>query len=435
MAEPLIRAPFREALPRQFGVIGLWLIVVNGMIGAGIFGLGAGAAQLAGDLSPWVFVLCAVLVLPIMWSFAALASRFEQTGGPVLYVESGFGRFAAFQTGWAFWVARLTAFSANLVLLVSAVGYFLPAWVEGPGRQVLLGLICAGLAINNVLGAKRAIGTLGILTVIKLAPLIAVAILGLAILPVPSSAAVAIAIEPDWSAAVLLVLYAYVGFESGLVPAGEAQRPQRDLPRALLAALLLVALLYAGLQWAALRHLPDLAASERPMVELSAVLLGLPGASLMMLGLLASVGGNLAGSMLSTPRVTYALARDGVLPSWFGKVSPRFATPANSIVFYALMAFLLALWGNFVWLASLSVLTRLLIYLASIASMPRIAARGIGSDSAMRLPLGATIPIAAALICVYLLTQVSLAKWGATLVFLLVGSGLFLLNRLFGRKV
>ncbi|WP_332309290.1 APC family permease [Pseudomarimonas arenosa] len=417
----------KPGLVRQLGVVGLWLIIVNGMIGAGIFGLGAGAAKLAGPYSPWVFVLCALVVLPIMWSFAALASRFDGTGGPVLYVEAGLGRFASFQTGWAFWVARLTAFSANLVLLVSAIGLFFPTWASGAGRLTLLTLICGVLALNNVWGATRAVGTMAVLTVLKFSPLLLVVGLGLASDPI----AVPIAesdFAPDWPAAVLLVLYAYVGFESGLVPAGEARQPQRDLPRALMSALLIVALLYAGLQWVSLKHLPGLAESERPMVDLANALLGVPGASVMMLGLVASVGGNLAGSMLSTPRVTYALAREGSLPTWFASVHPRFATPANSILFYAAAALLLATWGSFVWLAGLSVLTRLLIYLASLASMPRIYGNRIGAAEALRLPLGPLVPALAAAVCLFLLTQVGASTWLGTLLFLLFGSLLYGLN-------
>lgn len=414
-------------LPRQLGVLGLWLLIVNGMIGAGIFGLGAGAARLAGSYSPWVFLLCACAVLPIMWSFAALASRFEDTGGPVLYLEHGFGRLAAFQAGWAFWIARLTAFAANLALLVSAIGYFFPELANGTARLIMLTLICVALAINNIVGAKRAAGTMAILTVLKLAPLALVVVVGA--LQAPSVHVQEAATNSvDWAAAVLLVMYAFVGFESGLVPAGEARNPQRDLPKALLSALLLVGMLYAALQWVALRHLPALSESARPMVDLAGALLDSPGASLMMFGLVASVGGNLAGSMLSTPRVTYALAKEGTLPPWFAAIHPRYATPANSIMFYALAALLLAFLGSFAWLAMLSVLTRLLIYLASIASMPRIFAKGIGEAQALRLPLGPLIPVVAVLVCLFLLTQVSAQVWLGTLLFLACGSLLFALN-------
>lgn len=415
-------------LPRQLGVWGLWLLIVNGMIGAGIFGLGAGAAKLAGPYSPWVFLLCAVIVLPIMWTFAALASRFDDTGGPVLYVETGFGRFAAFQTGWAFWVARLTAFSANLALLVSAIGYFLPQLAGGAARGIMLTLICAALVLNNVLGAGRAVGALAVLTALKLAPLGLVVVLGFGTAADVGEVA-GFSGHPDWAVALLLVMYAFVGFESGLVPAGEGKNPQRDLPRALMWALLVVGLLYAALQWVALKHVPTLATSERPMVDLAAALIGLPGAALMMFGLVASVGGNLAGSMLSTPRVTYALARDGALPAWFAKVHPRFQSPANSIVFYGAVALVLAFWGSFVWLAGLSVLTRLLIYLASFASMPKITRDQVGADQALRLPLGPLVPLLAVMVCLFLLAQVGASTWLGTLLFLLAGSLLFGLNR------
>ena len=134
MSTPETPALRSEPLARQLTALGVWLLVINGIIGAGIFGLPADAARLAGSFSPWVFVICAALMLPVMLSFAELASHFDGTGGPVRYAGSVSGRYAGFQAGWAFYIARLTAFSANAVLLVSAIGCFWPG-ADDPGTR------------------------------------------------------------------------------------------------------------------------------------------------------------------------------------------------------------------------------------------------------------------------------------------------------------
>ena len=413
-------APRVERLPRELTVVGLWLIAINGMIGAGIFGLPAEAARLAGPLSPWIFVLCAALMLPIVLCYAALARRFTATGGPVLYAGTAFGPLAGFQAGWMFYIARLTAFSANASLLVATLGHFWPTATDPEPRALLLAFVIGLFTLANVLGTRRAIGTLGALTLLKFLPLLGLVALGLHALPAGVLGALTAGTDSldglDLGAATVLVFYAYVGFESGVVPAGEAKDPQRDLPRALFWALGVASLLYALLQAVSVATLPGLATSARPMVDLGGALLGEVGAAIVVLGVIVSVGGNLAGSMLSTPRITYSLANEGSLPAWFGGVHERFGTPARSILFYGLVGLLLAIAGSFVYLAVLSVLTRVLLYALCCASLPK---------------LGGSLPLAgvALAVCAWLLTQVKPEAWLATAAFVAVGVGMYALAR------
>jgi amino acid transporter len=430
-----------EPLARQLGALGVWLLVINGTIGAGIFGLPAEAARLAGGFSPWIFAICAGLMLPVMLCFAELASRVDGTGGPARYVGDAFGPFAGFQAGWAFYVARLTAFAANAVLLVGAIGHFWPGADDPGARLALLFIVCAALTALTAVGTRGAIGSLGVLTLLKFIPLVALVAYGLLRMPASVLDAVSAAPAPDakLGAAVLLVFYAFVGFESGLVPAGEARDPRRDMPRALFLGLAVVALLYVGLQAVSLAALPGLAQTKRPLIEVASVLFGPGGALLMTAGLVVSVGANLVGSMFSTPRISYALALAGSLPAWFGRVAPRFGTPAVSIVVYGAAAFVLAAGGTFAWLAGLSVLTRVFIYLACIASLPAMRRRsdvagegGVADRKTIRLPGGFLIPVIAVLVCLALLTQVKPGDYVATAAMLAVGTVLFAGARLAG---
>jgi amino acid transporter len=142
--------------------------------------------------------------------------------------------------------------------------------------------------------------------------------------------------------------------------------------------------------------------------------------------------------MFSTPRISYALARAGSLPAWLGRVSPRFGTPAVSIVVYGTAAFLLAAGGTFAWLAGLSVLTRVFIYLGCIAALPALRRQGSGADGvvlddkSIRLPGGYAIPMIAVLVCLALLTQAKPDDYLATAALLTVGSGLFIGARFAG---
>lgn len=418
-----------EPLRRQLSVFALWLLAINGMIGAGIFGIPAQAQALVGDFSPWLFMLCALLIAPIILCFAELSSAFANTGGPVLYVRSAFGAFAGFQAGWAFYVARLTAFAANLNLLVVSIGYFWPASNHPALRIGLLAIASVAMVAVNIVGARAAMASLGTLTMFKLLPLLALAAYGLSHVDAGVLAqAASVPPAADLGAALLLAIYAFVGFESSVVPAGEARDPRRDLPRALLWALLVSAALYALIQLAAQHLVPALATTERPLLAAGAAWIGPVGALLVALGILASVGGNLLGSMFSTPRISYRLALDGQLPQWFGVVHPRHLMPANSILAYGIAAFALAASGSFVWLAVVSVLTRLLLYLACIASMPAVR-RQAGDGPRLRLAGGWTLPLLAVAVCLGLLTQVEWRAVMATAALLGIGSLLYVLAR------
>ncbi len=432
---PSFREPRPEPLTRKLGLAGVWFLVINGMIGAGIFGTPAAAQRLAGDFSPWVFVLCGLLITPIMLCFVQLSASVAGTGGPVLYTRTAFGPFAGFQIGWAFYIARLTAFAANLNLLVTSLAFFWPQ-TQGPiTRFGLMLACCAAMAWLNITGARGAVRTLGVITLLKLLPLVVVAIIGLT--RVDAAAFTAIADPPgrtDLTAAVLIVIYAYVGFESGLVPAGESRNPQRDMPRALILALLVCTGLYVLIQLAAQRLVPELASSQRPLVDAGAALLGRTGAAIVVAAIVLSIGGNLLGSMFSTSRISYRLALDAQLPSVFARLHPRHETPWFSVLFYALAALALAASGSFVYLAVLSVFTRLLIYLTCIAAMHRVRAATPDKDDRPRLPGGPAIPLLAVGVCTILLLSVRIDSVLATAAMLAVGSILYLIAARSPRK-
>ena len=420
-----------EKLVRQISATGIWLLAVNGMIGAGIFGVPAGAAALTGIYSPLVFLGCGVLLAAVVLCFAELSSYFRGTGGPILYVQTAFGSFAGFQTGWAFYIARVTAFAANINLLVSSIAYFWPAANIGATRIFLLGAIMFLLTWPNVIGTKQGMRTIGVLTVLKFLPLLLLIAIGLPWLA-PSAFPVASTPMPsmiDIGTTALLVVYAFVGWEAAVVPAGETRNPARDMPRALLLAIATVTLIYVLVQAVAVAVLPDLESSRRALVDAGAVLLGPAGAIRLTAAVVVSVGGNVASTMITAPRLTYSLARDGNLPRWFGDVHAEYHTPAHSVIFFGVLVFVLAVFGGFVWLAAMSALVRVLIYMVCISAMPRLRRKFGDAPERFRLPGGGLIPLCAFVISGVLLLQVELDSVLATLASLIAGAGLYVWMR------
>ena len=419
-----------EKLPRNLGLWGIWMLVVNGLIGAGIFGLPSGAAALAGEYSVLVYAFCALLILPIILCFAELGSYFRGTGGPIRYGTLAFGPFVGFQGGWLYYLARLISFSANTVLLTDSIAYFIEGAGTGTGRIISLAIICIGLSVINVLGSVESIRSMTLFTVIKFAVLILLPLGGFILLgsevipsfdsPIPPSG--------DLGAAALLLIYAFVGFEGAVVPAGEAKRPERDMPLGLLLGLAVVAILYMLIQLVSQAAVPDLANSKTPLLDVSASLFGPVGAILLMVGVAASVLANLISSMFSATRVTYALSLEKSLPRWFGEVHTRYLTPANSVIFFGVTAFLLAAFGSFTVLAAMTVLSRLFLYGMSCAAIPKLRPQFRG-EGRFILKGGYAIPVLGIAACLWLMLQVSERSIWMTAIFVGIGSLLFWIGK------
>ena len=419
-----------EKLPRNLGLWGIWMLVVNGLIGAGIFGLPSGAAALAGEYSVLVYAFCALLILPIILCFAELGSYFRGTGGPIRYGTLAFGPFVGFQGGWLYYLARLISFSANTVLLTDSIAYFIEGAGTGTGRIISLAVICIGLSVINVLGSVESIRSMTLFTVVKFAVLILLPLGGFILLGSEVIPSFESPIPPaqDLGAAALLLIYAFVGFEGAVVPAGEAKRPERDMPLGLLLGLAVVAVLYMLIQLVSQAAVPDLANSKTPLLDVSASLFGSTGAILLMVGVAASVLANLVSSMFSATRVTYALSLEKSLPRWFGEVHSRYLTPANSVVFFGVAAFLLAAFGSFTVLAAMTVLSRLFLYGMSCAAIPKLRPQFRG-EGRFILKGGYAIPVLGIGACLWLMLQVSSQSIWMTAIFVGIGSLLFWIGK------
>lgn len=392
-------------LKRDIGPIGSSLLSFNGIVGAGIFALPATLHLQFGAFSPWLFPIFGLLILVIALPFARLAAVHCTTGGPVAYCAC-FGPAASFQIGWIYYVARVTSFAANANVFAAYSAALWPPLGSPAGRATMILALVGLVTWVNAIGVRRAIRALDIISLLKALPLVLLGIGGL----IAAGGAPAPTALPEFGAleaVALLTLYAFIGFENSVVPAGETNHPERTIPRALVATIVATAALYFVIQLAYVSVMPEGASPEAPLAALAEALIGPAGVILLSLTAMASVGGNFLGSMTSTPRVTFALAENQVLPAWFGRISPRWHTPVNSVLFMGAAGAVLALSGSFVWLAVVSTLARMFVYAASIAAVPA-AERAAGRRSGLAVAL---LMAGGILVCLWVAAQSEARSW------------------------
>ncbi|MGH9766019.1 MAG: APC family permease, partial [Blastocatellia bacterium] len=322
-------------------------VAINGIIGAGIFGLPSQVYALIGPYSLIAFMACALVVALIVLCFAEVGSRFSETGGPYLYAREAFGPVAGFEVGWLMWLARLTAFAANCNLLIDYLGYFHPGIGVGWLRVVVIIAIVASLTIVNVAGVRNAALFSDVFSIGKLIPLTLFIIFGMFFLAPQNFSTAAQPTLSTFSQSVLLLVYAFTGFEMAIIPAGETRDPRRNLPFAILTSLGVVAVVYILIQVVCIGTFPELAASKRPLADASEHFMGAIGASAITAGAVISIIGNLSVVILAAARLPFAMADKGELPRIFAATHRKFRTPHAAIVATCAVMLALTLWKDF----------------------------------------------------------------------------------------
>lgn len=406
------------------------MLVLNGIVGAGIFALPGTMLAEFGAFSPWLIPIFGVFTLLVAIPLGEVAGFFERTGGPVAYTEEAFGPFVSFQTGWTYYVAKLSSSAANTAVFAAYAAALWPPLGNGLPRAALIVAVLGAVTAVNVIGVKRAVAVLDALSILKIAPLLLLALPAAILYGFRGGAPIVLPHFDDVERASLLIFYAFVGFEISLVVGGETKDAKRTIPRALIATIVATIALYFIVQFAYTATMQGEAAGAAPLVAFGRKLIGPTGAMLMIFAALFSIAGNVMGAMASSARVTFALAAGGQLPGWFSRVNARYATPANSIVFLGATAMILALSGSFVSLAVVSSLARLWVYLASIAALPVI--RRKHGAQARRGPARILAPAVFAgglLFCLWAISQSTLESWRLFGLLVLAGGILYILAR------
>jgi amino acid transporter len=409
-------------LKRGLTRVDLVSITLNSVIGAGIFTMPAALAAGAGNLSLVALLGMLVLVGLIALCMAEVASRYDVTGGPVVYVSSAFGPFPGFIVGWLMYLSRLATFGAIAVTMLDYGAGLWPPLESTTVRVLVTTLFVGAITFVNIRGVVRGAWTGNVLLALKLLPLALLAVAGLWLvwgtpLPLPEPSGL-----NELGAGFLIAFYAFMGFEQSTVVAGESRNPRRDMPIGLLAGIAIVGLLYSLLLITCMHTVADLGAARRPRAGAAAALVGAPGATLVALTAVVSCAGTLSVWMVASPRVIFALAAQGELPRALSNVHTLRGTPYVAILASAFLVWLLTISGTFIYLATFSALTRLLVYAASCAALPVLRKRE--GPAPVAIPFGRILAVLAVLLALGVITTTSVAALRDVAIALALGLGL-----------
>ena len=338
------------------------LLVINGVIGSGIFGLPSKAFKEIGVYSIIAFLVCAIAVFVIIVCFAEVSSRFDKTGGPYLYALSSFGPLPAFLTGWLLLLTRFITYAALINLLVTYLSV-LSEWFTLPSSRIItIVTLTLLLAYVNHIGVKNSTRVNNFFTIAKLLPLLLFIVVGFFFIKGENYEIKGVPDFTSFSSTVLLLVFAFGGFESVLVNSGEVKDPQKNLPFALLLAALIIAGIYMLVQIVSIGTLPGLALTDKPLAEASQLFMGKSGALIIALGAMFSVTGTLNAIMLVGSRLPFAFSEENQFPKVFSFIHPKYKTPTWSLLLFMTITIGVSLTYSFLEAASISAITRFMIY-------------------------------------------------------------------------
>jgi len=393
---------------RSVGRWGMIALMVNCVIGSGIFGIPGELIAILGRLSPLAMLAAGAGMTVFVLCFAEVAAQFPDSGGPYLYVRTAFGRFPGMQIGWFNWLAAVGGAAANTSLFAIYFAGFVPWAAQGWQRAVAITGFVAVPTLVNYVGVRKGSNLSGVLAVTKLLALGVLIFLGLAHFGRHSESISAPEIAaPGWRAwldALLVTAFAYGGFENAVMPVGEVEDPQRTIPVSLSAAMLICVAIYVLIQFVTVAAIGT-APSARPLAAVATALIGSGGATFIGIAVMVSTYGNVSAHILSGPRLIYSLAAHGEFPAVLGKVHSRFNTPHVAIVLFGAFAWLLALTGTFRWILALTAASLMIVYGSTCATLIPLR-RTRPNAQGFRLPFGQAFAATGVVFALALVTRV-----------------------------
>ena len=344
----------RVELRRELGLASAALLVVGGIIGSGIFFTPAETARALPTAAQVfaVWLVGGVIALAGALTYAELGAMMPDAGGAYVYIRRAFGPLPAFLYGW---MLLLSIGTGALAAVAMGFAGYLARFVDlAPvgGPIGVAGATIALLTVTNYLGVKPGAFLQNVLAVAKILALGALILLGLALWTrlgaPPLVADPPAAREPaaaGWAAALVAVLFTIGGWQQMNAVAGEIRDPARTIPRALFLGIAIVIAIYLGTNAVYLRALgrDGVAASQAVAADTAERLVGPGGGTFIAIAAMLSILGFVNVVVLATPRVFFAMARDGVFPAAAAKVHPRFGTPHVSIALIGVCAIALLL--------------------------------------------------------------------------------------------
>jgi APA family basic amino acid/polyamine antiporter len=400
----------QENLKKQLGLIDAIAIVVGMVIGSGVFFKPTVVFKNAGapGLGILAWIVGGIITIAAGLTVAEVASAITKTGGLFTYLKELYGEKWGFLLGWVQTLIYYPGSAAALaIVFATQATFFIPM---SPLAQKLLAIFMMFLLmIANILSTKFGGKIQTIATIGKLVPIFVITIFGLIMgtahdfTPVVSDASTA----AGFGAAILGTLWAYNGWQDVGNMAGEIDNPGKNLPKSIVIGLALVMVAYLGVNLAVINVLPmeSVVASNKPASDAAVAMFGTGGAAFIAAGILVSVFGALNGYILTGPRVSYAMGEDKIIPGsgFFGKLSEKYATPANGLIFQFLLSIVYVLSGTFDTITDLVVFAQWIFNVMVIAGVFILRAKHKDLKVPYRVPLYPVIPVIGIIGGIYIL--------------------------------
>ena len=417
-------------------------LVVGTAIGADIYIVSALASAYVGPASLLAFVVAGVIAILIALNFAEAAALVPKVGGAFSYVCEAWGDFAGFLVGWPLWIAEVVGLAVMPVAFVRYLSYFVPSLTALQG-DVIKVVFVAVIAYINVRGTKTAGRVNDVLTIAKLSPLLLMIVAGFVYLGAHPSTAASnlIPFAPlgfsNFGPALIIIFWAYTGFELAVIPSGEIEDPTKTIPKAMIIGMAIVTFFYiavgftalAVVNWASLQYDPAPLATVGSVVLSYTPALALVGGAILGLGALISISGFDESGTLTTARLSYAISLEGLFPRIFSRIHPRFGTPANSIVIQSAIALFASLIGNLTQLITFAAFDLAFIYLLTCAAVIALRKKKRAGDARTRLErhTGAALPITGIILSGFLMYECGISTATLGIVSILIGIPVYVL--------
>ncbi len=391
-------------LKRDLSFFDVTNITIGSIIGADIYIVPALTAGTIGPLTVFAWILGGIFTIILALVFAYCSYYVPRVGGPFAFVSKAFDKFYGFLTGWSMWIAEIMALPVFAIIFVQYLSYFikLDIW-EG---ILIKGLFLFAITFVNIIGVKAAGKLNDCLTILKLAPLVLFISLGFYFLISNPTTFIQnyTPLGPlgysSFGTAVVLTIWAYMGFEIGTLPASEIKEPKKTIPKAIIVGVLIVVIFYISINFVlfGLVNWKDLSKTSVPLVYASTLMMGGIGAFILGLGALLSVSGSNESGTLGTARLSYAMSLSGLFPKVFSKTHPKYKTPYLALIIQGVIAFALSIYVGLTGLISFAVFNLAFAFLLVCFSL--IVLRQKGEHS---LHGQSVLPLFGIAICIYLL--------------------------------
>ncbi len=413
-----------EGLKREVDVAGLTLTIVNGTIGAGIFALPAIISIALGAFGIFSYLFCSIMMAAILLCYAEIGSRITTSGGSYAYVEAAFGTFPGYIINWLYFFGWSVLGSAALMnIIADSMATMFPLFYNSLARAFFFFIIIGFIVLVNIRGVKQGVNFIKWITIIKLFPLFAIILFGFSKVEASNLYWNELPSLKTFSNTALLLFFAFAGFETSLSVSGEIKNPTRTVPLGILFGGSIVFIIYVLIQTVAqgVIGLQIEAFKAAPLAAVAEQLIGPIGGTILLITAIISTFGNVSADVLSTPRLLFAGANDGIFPKFLTKIHAKFFTPHIAVITYASLIFLFSITGGFKQLASLASGAILIVYLSVILAAIKLRSNPQSAlEKSFRAPGGLIIPIIGILSILWLLTSLSQIEVISIIILILV---------------